>query len=80
MDAVRIDEFQERVVQDHIYKADFEESRVEYSSSLVLWDGLITEPLNQIAAFQHSGVAEKDVANFVLNAAGFSAIAWRTGK
>jgi hypothetical protein len=80
LDAERISRVKERLAVDQLNMSYFEESRVIGSSGLALWDGLIAEPINQLAIYYGGGFKQEDIAKMVVEALGLGAIAWRTGR
>ena len=76
-DTVRIDEAAYRLAQTAETQTYFEASLVNNRLGVALWDGLIAEPINQIAVYHSGGIKPEVLADLFVKAAGFSAIAWR---
>ena len=77
-DSVRIDESAFRLAQSAETQTYFEASLVNNRLAVALWDGLIAEPINQIAVYHSGGIKPEVLADLIVKTAGFSAIAWRT--
>jgi hypothetical protein len=76
--SVRIDEAAFRLAQSAETQTYFEASLVNNRLAVALWDGLIAEPIRQIAVYHSGGIKPEVLADLIVKAAGFSAITWRT--